>query len=71
MIQFSFQSDKEIQTERMRIEIFAGHRVHFCHMHMDHMSLVVRKQVLGFPTRSDTNWAVQPQKMARDLKFWI
>ena len=26
---------------------------------------------LGFPTRSDTNQGVQPQKMARGLKFWI
>ena len=25
----------------------------------------------GFWTRSDTNQAVQPQKMARGLKFWI
>ena len=25
----------------------------------------------GFMTRSDTNWAVLPQKMARDLKFRI
>ena len=25
----------------------------------------------GFPTRSHTNWAVQPQKMARGLKFQI
>ena len=25
----------------------------------------------GIPTRSVTNWAVQPQKMARGLKFWI
>ena len=25
----------------------------------------------GFPTRSDTNQAVQPQKMARGLKFRI
>ena len=25
----------------------------------------------GFSTRSDTNWAMQPQKMARGLKFWI
>ena len=24
-----------------------------------------------FPTRSDKNRAVQPQKTARDLKFWI
>ena len=29
------------------------------------------KHVFGFPTRSDTNRAVQPQKMARSLKFWI
>ena len=26
---------------------------------------------MGFSTRSDTNRAVQPQKMARSLKFWI
>ena len=25
----------------------------------------------GFPTRSDTNGALQPQKMARSLRFWI
>ena len=25
----------------------------------------------GFPTRFATNWAVQSQKMARSLKFWI
>ena len=35
------------------------------------MSLVVRKPVFGFLTWSDTNWAVQPQKIARDLKFGI
>ena len=29
----------------------------------------MRKPVLGFPTRSDTNRTVQPQKMARGLKF--
>ena len=34
-------------------------------------SLVVRKRSLGFPTKSDTNWAVQLQKMARGLKFRI
>ena len=38
----------------------------------DKMSLVVRKLVFGgFPTRSDTNQAVQPQNMARGLKFRI
>ena len=35
------------------------------------MSLVLRKPSSGFPTRSDTNRAVQPQKMARSLKFRI
>ena len=36
------------------------------------MSLVVRKKrSSGFPTRSHTNQAVQPQKMARSLKFRI
>ena len=35
------------------------------------MSLVMRKQSSGFPTRSDTNWAVQSQNMARGLKFRI
>ena len=25
----------------------------------------------GLPTRSDTNWAFRPQKMARCLKYWI
>ena len=34
------------------------------------MSGVVRKP-LGFPTRSDTNQALGPQRMARGLKFWI
>ena len=35
------------------------------------MSVAVRKSVFGFPTRSNTNRAVQPQKMARGLKFRI
>ena len=36
------------------------------------MSLVVKKKRFsGFPTRSHTNRAVQPQKMARGLKFRI
>ena len=28
----------------------------------------MRKPSSGFPTGYETNWAVQPQKMARDLK---
>ena len=35
------------------------------------MSHVMRKQTFWFPTWSDTNRAVQPQKMARGLKFRI
>ena len=31
----------------------------------------MRKPVFGFNTRSDTNRAVQPQKMAEGLKFRI
>ena len=33
------------------------------------MSLVIRKPTFWFSTRSDTNGAVQSQKMARGLKF--
>ena len=36
-----------------------------------HLSRIKRKPVFGFPTRSDTNRAVQLQKMARRLKFRI
>ena len=32
----------------------------------------MRKPVfLGFPTRSDINWPVQPQKQARGFKFLV
>ena len=34
------------------------------------MSRIPRKPVFGFQTHSDTNQAVQRQKMARGLKFW-
>ena len=36
-----------------------------------YMSLIVRKPVLGFPTKSDTNRSVLLQKMAKGLKFRI
>ena len=36
-----------------------------------HLSLCVRKPTIWVPTRSDTNRAVQSQKMARGWKFWI
>ena len=35
------------------------------------MSLVMRKPKFWFPTWSNTNQAVQLQKMAKDLKFWV
>ena len=35
------------------------------------LSFVVRNQSSGFPNRSDTNQAVDPQKMAGGLKFRI
>ena len=31
----------------------------------------MRKPAMWFPKRSDTNQAVQSQKQARSLKFWI
>ena len=31
----------------------------------------MRKPVFGFSTRSDTNRAVQPHKMASGLEIWI
>ena len=40
----------------------------FCQVQL---SLVVRKRSSGLLTWSDTNRAVQQQKMARGLKFWI
>ena len=35
------------------------------------LSRVMRKPTMWFPNKSDTNRAVQAQKMARDWKFWI
>ena len=37
----------------------------------NNMNCVMRKLSSEFPTRSDTNRAVQPQKMDGDLKFCI
>ena len=35
-----------------------------------YMSHITRNLSLGFFTRSDTNWAVQPQNMAKRLVIW-
>ena len=39
--------------------------------HLAYLSRVMRKPAFWFPTWSDTNQAVQSQKMVRALKFWI
>ena len=36
-----------------------------------HLSHLVGKPTMWFPTRFDTNRPVQSQKRARSLKFWI
>ena len=36
---------------------------------LNHYMSSVARQPSGFPTRSDTNWAVQSQRMARGLQF--
>ena len=33
------------------------------------LSHALRKHVFGFPTKSNTYWAVQPRKIVRGLKF--
>ena len=38
---------------------------------LNHLSSVMRKPTFWFPTRSDRNLSVQPQKMARGLKIRI
>ena len=37
----------------------------------DHNQLVKENRSSGFPTWSDINWAVQPQKMTKRFKFRI
>ena len=41
-------------------------------MYGNYLSRVTRKKLSsGFPIKSDTIRAVQPQKMVKGLKFWI
>ena len=49
--------------------IISYHNLFFYFLY--NMSHVMRKPTFWFPTWSDTNQAVQPQKMARVLKFRI
>ena len=39
--------------------------------YINHLSRVMRKPTFWFPTRYDTNQAVQLQQIDRGLKFWI
>ena len=41
-----------------------------CQAVINEESRLVGKPAMWFPNRSDTNRAVQAQKMARSLKFW-
>ena len=41
------------------------------HQIKQNLCLCMRKQQFGFPTRFDTNWPVQSQKLVRRLKFRI
>ena len=55
--------EQEILKKSMYCQTFLSN-----HLYKSH---VMGKPVLGFLIRSDTNRAVQPQKMARGLKFRI
>ena len=59
----------------MLIRVDAQADMHLCvHSGIKQVLILVAMQEnlsLGFTTRSYINWAVQPQKMARGLKFWI
>ena len=74
----SLVTSKKFQTELT--SIVSQNKIHFdplpnekdVDMSMYKLSHVVRKiRSSGFPTRSDTNRAVQPRKMAGGLKFRI
>ena len=42
-----------------------------CYSSFQYLSLCMRKPTIWVPTKSDTNWTVQSQKMVRGWKFWI
>ena len=59
---------------RVEVNVNFSDNISGSEMHLfysKYMSLVVRNRSWGLPTRSDTNRAVQPQKMAIGLKFRI
>ena len=80
---FSLDSSHLLKSDQIILayEVNAVYIVTFIHQYMYawlthiffHFSINIytRKQSPGFSTRSNTNRAAQPQKMVRDLKFWI
>ena len=61
---------RKFQVFAQHFSDFMTNREFICGSRLD-MNLIVRRPVLGFLTRSDTKLAVQPQKLAGGLKFWI
>ena len=64
--------NKSQANERYKINVkLHVHTSKTCQFVFHLMSLLVGKQTMWFKNRSDTNWPVQAQKQARNLKFWI
>ena len=59
------------QTNRFQLQNKCIVRSESQHGFLIQMSCLTGKPTIWFPTRSDTNRAVQLQKRARILKFWI
>ena len=67
-----FRTDRFGQTAQTQIRLLLEELSDLgFHCLLFHLSRVVRKPTFSFPTWSDTNQAVQLQKMARGLKFRI
>ena len=61
----------EIGRCHMYVKVKSWGQTRLCYPCLAYLSLVMRKPTMCFPNRSDTNRAVQAQKMARVWKFWI
>ena len=67
-------SDQTVKTEEQSDQDLICHSICIFCRHYSEVEFEPRfekNQSSGFPTRSHTNRAVQPQKMARGLKFCI
>ena len=60
---------KSLYVFEIRLELTKDYGVNCEWASKVHMSRVMRKPTYWFPTWSDTNQAVQSQKMARGMKF--